>query len=279
MSRRRAPKPCGNGPERWLGVFRRIGSAAVKRARELHGDRRAQREITTGAGGDRTTVFDREMEDIVLSGLRASGDVRVITEERGVVDLGTPRVAIIVDPLDGSFNALNGIPLYAMSLALADLPPRLGNVRLGYIRNLVNGDEYVAIKGKGATCNGRPIHTSEKGRPEVLAFEFSKDKLDIMARTMGVISDGRRIRCLGTMALSMCFVASGAHQATMVGVGMEGRVLDISAGKLIVEEAGGLVKGEKGRSIDDLTIDVTTRTAMLACANKRVLDRILRRTR
>jgi len=125
-----------------------------------------------------------------------------------VVDLGTPKVAIIVDPLDGSFNALNGIPLYAMSLALADLPPRLGNVRLGYIRNLVNGDEYVAIKGKGASCNGRPIHTSEKGRPEVLAFEFSKDKLDVMVRTMGVISDSRRIRCLGTIALSMCFVAS-----------------------------------------------------------------------
>ena len=83
MTGRRAPKQGGNGPERWLRVFSRIGSVAVKRARELHGDRRARRELATGAGGDRTTVFDREMEDIVLSGLRAAGDVKVITEERG----------------------------------------------------------------------------------------------------------------------------------------------------------------------------------------------------
>lgn len=280
MTARRGPMGKGKArrPDFWLRVFRGISSAAVKRAKYLHGDKRARRELTTGAGGDRTTVFDREMEDIVLSGLRDAGNVRVITEERGVVNIGTPQVSIIVDPLDGSFNALNGIPLYAMSLALADLPPRLGNVHLGYIRNLVNGDEYVAFKGKGAKCNGRVIHTSEKGRPEVLAFEFSKDKLDTLTRTMDVISDGRRMRCLGTMALSMCFVASGAHQVSMVGVGMEGRVLDMSAGKLIVEEAGGIVRGENGKSIDGLPIDVSTRTAMFACANKKVLERILRRT-
>jgi myo-inositol-1(or 4)-monophosphatase len=67
-----------------------------------------------GAGGDRTMELDRVAESIVLDELRALADrgerFSVLSEEVGLRSFGAPHPLVVVDPVDGSLNAKQGIP-------------------------------------------------------------------------------------------------------------------------------------------------------------------------
>jgi myo-inositol-1(or 4)-monophosphatase len=84
-----------------------------------------------------------------------------------------------------------------------------------------------------------------------------------------------KVRCLGSMALDMCYVASGAASALVDLRDGLARPLDISAGKLILEEAGGITADGRGVTIDELPVDLETRTDLLASANRRINRRLL----
>jgi len=149
---------------RWLKVFRALGERARHAARPLAGTARGRAGLGKGAAGDTTIVLDRTLEDLVVAAARKAGDIRLISEELGTRDFGTPRATLIVDPLDGSANAGAGIGLYAVSYALAPPEPTLGNVRLGYVRNLVSGEEFWAARG-GVVTTSTSVRGSIRASP------------------------------------------------------------------------------------------------------------------
>jgi len=116
--------------------------------------------VGNGAGGDQTIYLDQLAEQIVVAHLerayRSGFRFRLISEELGERDFGGDSL-VLADPLDGSFNAKMGLPYYAVVLA-ATQGDRLQDVRLGYVQNLVTGDEFHAVAGGGAFRNGRPLH-------------------------------------------------------------------------------------------------------------------------
>ena len=112
-------------------------------------------EICMGADGTPTSQVDKIAENTVLMYI-ASHNVpfNVLSEEIGFVDNGASDT-LILDPIDGTRNAVLGIPYYTVSLAVTDSD--LCGVHTALIRNIATGDEYRAEKGKGATYNGKSL--------------------------------------------------------------------------------------------------------------------------
>ena len=89
-----------------------------------------------GADGTPTQWIDRYAEDIVLDTV-ADTKINILSEERGYIDNGGD-YTLILDPIDGTRNAIHNIPFYAISLAIGK--EKLGDVQYGLVRNIPTGD-------------------------------------------------------------------------------------------------------------------------------------------
>lgn len=259
----------------WLDTFKEIGEAASSEVKGLWGTPRAQQEIGRGAGGDTTVLIDKIMEDLIVERLKGIGDVRLISEERGLMEFGEPEVTVIADPVDGSFNAKMGIPLFTISLALVQGDLRVGNITLGYIRNLLNNDEYQAVKGKGSLYNGESISTTDLKDIRVIGMECHPNTVLALKQNLALVDDDTRLRCLGCISLDLCHVARGIFDTFIDVRGGQTRIVDIAASKLMVEEAGGTVSDGEGEGLDHVAIDVGTRIDLIASGNKGIHAKVL----
>jgi myo-inositol-1(or 4)-monophosphatase len=143
--------------EQWLAVFKDIGKRMRAGIGEFLSREGGAVAIGRGAGGDKTFPVDKWAEDIILSALEevnARGvGFKLVSEELGIRTFGDPRTTILVDPIDGSNNAKNGVPFFATALALLD-GDRLSGLRIGYVIILASGVEFWAVRGGGAFKNG-----------------------------------------------------------------------------------------------------------------------------
>jgi len=225
----------------WLDICRRA-EAAARRALDtfpLTADR--ARTTGLGEGGDVALVIDRAAEDAILGELEATGlGLTAVSEERGEVALGGGGpVHVIVDPLDGSRNAKRGLPSYSVSIAVAS-GDRLGDVRFAFVRDCSLGEEWWASAGEGAWQDGgRLAALDPRAGLEMVGLEFIHPALVADAAEGLAASGASRLRAIGSVALTLCYVASGRLDA-MVALG-PCRSVDIAAGQLIVREAGGVL--------------------------------------
>jgi len=99
-----------------------------------------------GADGTPTKSIDRIAENAVLCELRSSGlGFRVLSEEIGEVLIGKqPDYFLHLDPLDGTFNAIKGIPFYSVSIYLSR-----DDCHFGYVCDLARGTRYFAQSWAG----------------------------------------------------------------------------------------------------------------------------------
>jgi myo-inositol-1(or 4)-monophosphatase len=232
----------------WLGLCRR----AVQGLEQILAgapttEQRAQETGMRGSGGDRTLVIDRSAERVVtaeLDALRAEGySFAAISEERGAIDYGDPRIRVVIDPIDGSLNAKRRLPHHALSIAVAD-GETMADVVFAFVHDFGPSEEWWARRGEGAWLNGSPLDTSlgerrgRDGRLEVLGIE-SADPRWVEASIGGLVASAYRLRALGSIASSLCQVAA-ARLDGMVSL-RRARGVDSAAGQLIVREAGGFV--------------------------------------
>ena len=193
-------------------------------------------KVGLGAGGNLTSKADDELEKAILAAA-AGLKLTVLSEEAGLVDQGSSLIAV-VDPLDGSRNAGRGIPFHCTSIAIGNVGGSLRTLLAGVVRNLVTGDTYTAVAGKGATANGKPVHRTPFHDDEVMVGIIA-DYSDTEIAEAHAKPD-HHIRDLGSAALEMCLVGTGAMDAFIVRKPWL-RVVDIAAATLFVREAGGTV--------------------------------------
>ncbi len=225
--------------------------------------------LRIGADGTPTEKIDEVAENAALRVLEKSGrSMRFVSEELGEKMFGAkPEFTFVLDPIDGTFNAVNNIPFFCVPIAIAGSD--LSDIRYGYVKNLVNGDIYTAEKGKGAFLNDRLIHVSEKQElSDLSVISYSQRPHAIPINNHNV----RRVRVYGSAALELCYIASGIFDAFIDMRNML-RVTDIAAGKLIVEEAGGRITGWNGKPLST-PLDVRQRVNLIA-SNGRVHDKLL----
>lgn len=228
--------------------------------------------ICMGADGTPTAKIDIAAEDAIVEVLKADGrSMRIISEELGERILGNyPEFSIVIDPLDGTYNSSVGIPFYSVSIAVASLD--LSDLKFGYVSNLALCEEYHAEAGKGAYLNGKKIKTSLNSELRDLCVSVYGYRQNV-ERTRRIYKNIRRIRLFGSVALEMCYVASGRLDA-LVDVRRALRVTDVAAGRLILAEAGGLVTDRWGNDLK-LSDNVTARIEMVA-SNGQVHEKLLR---
>ncbi len=232
----------------------------------LAGTESGRAQLAIGAGGDRTMELDRAAEADVfaeLEQLAAKGErFSVLSEEVGLRRFGADYPLVLVDPVDGSLNAKQGIPFFAVMLALVD-GPNIGDTVAGCVVNLVNGEAWTAIRKQGAWRGGIPITPmprTDRDRIELIALESLPSAL---VKARGLLKQAHKIRILGSMALAIAHTAAGSIDAFCAPIPV--RVFDMAASLLIVSEAGGLATDLNGNSLAKLPCTLETRTT-LVCA-------------
>ena len=263
----------------WSNISNTILGEVQDVVKPIVGTEEGGKVIKMGADVTPTKYIDLVAEDKVIEILeQTERPVTLISEEIGELKIGKghSEAVFVVDPLDGTRNALKNIPAYGISVAIAD--PKglsnsledlhkltIGDIELGFVKNFATDDIYSAQKGKGARLNGEPIKPSS--RKDVMgssigAYIYRADisKVDRLCQTVS------SMRILGSVAIELCYVADGTYDA-FLDVRGNLRIVDISAAKLIIEESMGIVTDERCRSLKS-GLNVTDRTSIIASCNK-----------
>jgi myo-inositol-1(or 4)-monophosphatase len=263
----------------WLGFCRRAAGAARDAVHAYASTAERAVETGRGEGGDTAYVIDRAAEDAVFREIEGLGvPVTAISEERGEVAIaGGGDMRIVIDPVDGSLNAKRGLPFACVSIAIA-AGPVMSDVEIGWVAELEprlsagdeprTGRDWWAVRGEGAVRDGEPLPELLPGSLEVLGLETARPEL--VARFASAIEGvgARRIRALGSVAMTLCLVAAGQLDA-MVSL-RPVRSVDAAAAQLLVTETGGAVTFPAD---DRLSLEM--RSPVLAARDGDLLDRLL----
>ena len=236
----------------FLSACSEMAQQVEERIRSLTGTPEGGEVIGMGADLTPTKKIDQVAEDCVLEYLKENPLCSLlISEEAGKVRFDDGEGTIFLDPIDGTFNAVAGIPFYALSIAYAND----GIVRQAFVRNLASGETFTAIKGRFSHCDGKPIRVSKISHLDECAMSVYGRKFD-PTRVMQIGQKIRRWRLLGASALELCYIGNGRIDGF---IDLRGtlRVTDAAAGMLVCTEAGGKVSDLDGNAIqfpDEVTI-------------------------
>ena len=229
----------------FFSLFDEITSAVSDAIIDIAGTPEAVIITEMGADGTPTQAIDKIAEDIILSFLReADACGEVISEEAGRCRISDADGIIILDPIDGTYNAIHGIPYYAISAGYMEN----GEITAAYISNLGFREVFTAEKNAGAYLNKKPIHVSPVSTLDTASLSLygKQHHIDSVREIAGT---ARRWRHLGASALELAYIGCGRIDAF---VDMRGtlRYTDAAAGMLICEEAGGRATSALGEKIE-----------------------------
>ena len=262
----------------WLGFCRRAAGAARDAVHAYATTAERAVETGRGEGGDTAYVIDRAAEDAIFEEIEALDEaVTAVSEERGEVAIaGGSQMRIVIDPVDGSLNAKRGLPFACVSIAVAS-GPHMTDVEVGWVAELdprlTAGDEprpgrdWWAVKEKGAFRDGEPLPRLGPGPLEVLGLETARPELVAAAAPAIERVEARRIRALGSVAMTLCLVAAGQLDAMLSLRPI--RSVDAAAAQLLVSEAGGAVAFP---AANDLSLEM--RSPVLAARDGDLLERL-----
>lgn len=202
----------------------------------LHAQR--ERVSTKTSGTDMVSEMDLAAEALVVRTIRAQRPGDAFLAEEGTAPPGPPgaRVRWVVDPLDGTTNYLYGFPSWSVSVA-AEVD---GQVVAGVVRDPTHDETFAAVRGGGATCNGRPLARGEPPRLDralvATGFGYDAGRRGRQAATLAfVLPAVRDVRRAGAASVDLCWVAAGRLDAYYER-GLQ--PWDWAAGTLIATEAG-----------------------------------------
>jgi myo-inositol-1(or 4)-monophosphatase len=258
-----------------------MASSVAAALRGVAGTEEGREILAVGAGGDPTALVDQVAENALVAScerLVAMGmRFRLRSEELGERWYGADFPLLVVDPVDGSRNAMQGIPFYSTSLAVLD-GERLGDVVAGVVRNLAGPGTFSAVRGGGAQHDGRPLRTltvrlTGEGRIPMLVLEGHGEVGPPRERVTALVRSAHRVRVLGSTALSLCHVATGAASAMVTRGGM--RPWDCAAALCLLREAGAFVSDLQGASIDGVPADFGRTTSLVTSLDAGVHAHVL----
>lgn len=210
------------------------GEILIKGFRRLKKD-----QIRMKGSGDYVTEMDHRSEEAIIQTIKRSFPDHHIHAEESGADSSTSPYRWFIDPLDGTTNYVHGVAVFSVSIAAAVD----GETVVGVVLDPVQKEMFWAAKGRGAYLNADPIRVSDKKTLEecFLASGFpwrSKQYIDayldsfreFFSRTAGV-------RRMGSAAIDLAYTACGRFDGFWE---MKLKPWDISAGVLILREAGGV---------------------------------------
>ena len=200
-----------------------------------------------GVARDLVSAADLASERCLVEGLRATWPAHAIEAEEETRDARSKSDELrwYLDPLDGTVNFVHGLPVFAVSMGLwrGDEP------LLGVVHAPRLGETFRAVRGGGATLDGRAIRVSDCARlaDALLAtgFPYRRETLEHsnLENFEAFFYDVRGLRRMGSAAIDLCYTAAGRFDGYWE---LHLSPHDVAAGGLIVREAGGRVSDADG---------------------------------
>lgn len=190
---------------------------------------------------DVVTQVDRECEALLMSRIAEHFPGHAVLGEESGMHAVESDYQWVIDPLDGTNNYSQGLPVFCISVGLK----YKGVTTLGVVYAPYFDELFTAIRGEGAYLNGRPIHVSSKNElnRSVLGTGFPYDKdvhpLNNADNLSRILPHIRGVRRMGAAAYDLACVSAGFLDAYWE-LGLQ--EWDVCAGFLLVEEAGGIVR-------------------------------------
>jgi myo-inositol-1(or 4)-monophosphatase len=209
------------------------------------------RKITISKKGDINLVTEADLasEALIVERIRSYFPKHaILAEESGVTEVAGSEYRWIIDPLDGTTNYAHGYPCFAVNIALE----HNGEIIIGVTYDPTRDEMFAAEHGQGATLNNKKIGVSatEDLKDALLVTGFSYDfalRPNFMEHFTKFILSARGVRRDGSAALDMAYMACGRFD----GFWEEGlNPWDMAAGKILIEEAGGVITGYNGAAFD-----------------------------
>jgi len=230
--------------EQFLAAAAEAAKAAGSLIREAW---QKTKEIEYKSTLDLVTATDRESEQQIVKILQTRfPDHSILAEEETKITGSERAYRWIVDPLDGTTNFAHSYPQFCVSIALE----KDGEIILGLVFDPIRQEQFQAVKGQGATLNGKAIHASKTTDTSkaLLATGFPYDRREKMDFYLSFykafMMTCHGVRRNGSAALDLCYVASGR----LDGFWQFGLYAwDTAAGSLMIREAGGRMSDFSGK--------------------------------
>ena len=212
----------------------------------------SKKEVNFKAKKDLVTKYDLAVEEFLKKEFsKKFKEFNIIAEESNNSDIEFNN-SIIIDPIDGTTNFVNGVPHCAISVGVyRDKKPYIG-----VVYNPILDELYFAKHKKGAFLNGKKIAVSSENslQKSLLATGFpyssgenTKDLKDVIKKIESILPHCQDLRRLGSASIDLCLVASGVYEGYYE---MNLKPWDVSAGVIILSEAGGKITNIGGTSFD-----------------------------
>jgi myo-inositol-1(or 4)-monophosphatase len=206
-------------------------------------------KVSAKSPNDFVTEVDRASEEAIIEVLLGAYPGHgILAEESGRAHGAKDSDYVwIIDPLDGTTNFIHGLPIYAVSIALA----HRGVVQQGVVYDPCRNDLFFASRGRGAFLNDRRLRVSKRTRmaESLIGTGFPFRRGDNYKRYLqmfeAVMPQCAGLRRPGAAALDLCYVAAGYYDG-FFETGLN--PWDVAAGALIITEAGGLVGNFTGEA-------------------------------
>jgi len=192
---------------------------------------------------DFVTKTDKHVEKILIEELsKTKKNYSFLTEETGFIKNKDKENIWIIDPIDGTTNFLHGIPHFAISIAFKSKDELLS----GLIFDPIKDEMFFAEKDKGAFLNNQRLRVSNKNSLEECLFSSNNE---------GVKFSNLNMRCSGSAALDLAYVASGRLDGYFQN---KINLWDVAAGTLMIKEAGGIVNNINEFDINNINIKASS---------------------
>ncbi len=212
-------------------------------------------QVSEKSPGDFVTASDKRVEKIIINELEQSG-YSFLSEEAGSIKGKEKDKRWIIDPIDGTFNFLNGLPHFAISIAYEEK----SEIVSGIIFDPIKNEMYFAEKGNGAYLNNFRIRVSNKSDLKSACLVTGGPKFSSKARESILeeyknisMSVRAHIRKSGSAALDIAYVASGRYDGFWQ---REINYWDIAAGIILIKESGGFVENMKAEELSAEKVDI-----------------------
>ena len=262
-----------------IDILREASKQVYENVKNLAGTGDAGGDFGRGAGGDISRNIDIVAEKTVLDYLKKINfDCVVLGEECGQVELSNqPKGFVIMDAVDGSANAVRGVPFFCCSLAFAT-EDKISSITDGVVTDLTTGDMYWASKGKGAFMNNQKIQVhQDEPIYRIVGVNISGATPELVRKLQPIFKSHNHTRHFGANALEMAMFARGLIDI-FIDLRDKIRIQDMAAGYLLIKEAGGLMLDANLKPLDS-DLSYQTRLSFVAAANKKILDEIMSQIR